>query len=327
MQKTINWGILGPGNIARKFALGLQKLPDARIAAVASRSPERAQAFAREFEVPDVYHDYQHLAEDTTVDVVYVASPHIFHFEHASMCLEAGKAVLCEKPLTINARQSEALYQLAQEKGLFIMEAMWTRFLPSILKAQEWIREGRIGPPQLLQVDFGFVAPSDPLHRVNNPALAGGALLDIGIYPLTLAYLVFEQEPLEVSSQVVLGETGVDVQASWSFRYENEAMAQMLASFRARTLKEARIMGPEGYMRLPLFWRASEISLYSDEDQPLDHFKADTGLHFQAIEVMDCLRKGKTESERFPHQESLRVMKMMDKLRKDWGVIYPGEEH
>ena len=325
MNPPINWGIIGPGNIARKFALDLQKLPDAKIIAVASRSLDRAQTFAQDFGIPHVYDSYEQLAADAEVEVVYIASPHIFHFEHSQLCLEAGKAVLCEKPFTVNAQQSEALFALAQEKGRFIMEAMWTRFLPVIQKSLDWIQEGRIGTPQLVQADFGFVGTKDPNHRINNPALAGGTLLDIGIYPLTLAYLVFGEDPVGVTSHAILGPTGVDVQSSINFTYKNGGMAQLLASFRGRTYKEARIMGEQGYLRIPLFWRANEVTLYNDLDEELDHFEADLGLRFQAIEVMKCLREGQIESQVFPHAESLRVMRMMDRLRREWGVGYPGE--
>lgn len=320
----MNWGIIGAGKIAHKFADNLALLSGARLYAVASQSLERARQFQEKKDNPHLYTSYFELVSDPNIDLVYVATPHNFHAEHVRLALMHNKAVLCEKPFTVNAQEAMGLIALARSKHLFLMEAMWTRFLPVIRTAMRWIDEGIIGEPRVLEANFGFVTPGDESHRTLNPDLAGGALLDIGIYPLTLAFLVFREDPVHISSFAHLGKTGVDEQSAYLLGYANGAYATLHSTLRVNTSREARIIGTRGYIHIPLFWRATEASVYVN-DQLVETTAANTGLHFQAEHAMDCLRQGLTESPVHSLAETLRMMRLMDGLRASWGLTYPSE--
>lgn len=326
-MKTIRWGILAPGRIATKFATGLSTLPDAKIQAVASRSLEKAQAFAETFGIPQVYDDYQQLAEDPEVDIIYIATPHPFHHENVLRCLDAGKAVLCEKPIGVNLQQAEEMVAKAQEKGVFLMEAMWTRFLPSWFSIRSWIENGLIGEVRQLYADFGFQGSDDPDHRVLNPELAGGALLDVGIYPVALAYMLFGEEPTHISSFADLGKTGVDEQAAYLFGYSGGRFAMLSGANQVFSPRQASIVGTKGIITVPLFWRAREATLQLTDQEP-EHYTFEfesTGLQYQAKAVMEAMREGKTQTELMPWSESLRIMKTLDTLRDQWGMAFPFE--
>ncbi|MEM6802087.1 MAG: Gfo/Idh/MocA family oxidoreductase [Bacteroidota bacterium] len=326
-MQIIRWGILGPGNIARKFSTGLRDLAGAKIQAVASSNMERAQEFAKDFQVPNVYDKYEKLANDPDVDIIYVATTHNFHEEHALLCIEAGKSVLVEKPIATNLIQAENIVRAAREKGVFLMEAMWTRFIPAWVEIRKWLKEERIGKIKYVKADFGFFAEWDPLNRKFNPALAGGALLDIGIYPIALAYMIFEEEPSYVGSFASLCETGVDEQSSYLFGYENGAMAELSSCFTGETYREALIMGSKGQIRVPLFWKAQEafLLMHGEEEQHFEFSYDHFGLQCQAEWVMQALREKKQETAWMPWSESLRIMKRMDSLRASWGMKYPWE--
>ncbi|RMG31562.1 MAG: gfo/Idh/MocA family oxidoreductase [Bacteroidetes bacterium] len=328
MGKTFKWGILGTGKIANKFALGLATLPRAELFAVGSRSQEKAESFARTHGAKHAFGSYEQVAAHPEVDVVYVATPHPFHLPGASLCLKQGKAVLCEKPLTVNLQQAEQLVGLAREQQLFLMEAMWTRFIPAIVELRKWIQAGRLGKIVKLQADFSFKAPFDPQKRTYNPELAGGALLDIGIYPIAFAYMIFGREPVHVSSFAQLAPTGVDQQAAYLFGYEGGEIASLQAAFTADFQKSAFVIGTSGMVELPLFWRAQQLIVHLPEQKPqvFDFPYPSTGLQFQAEEVMNCLDAGMLESDVMPLDESLRIMAMMDRLRKEWGLRYPFEQ-
>ena len=325
MENSFNWGIIGAGRIARKFAEGLSKLPRANLLAIASRSLDRASLFQEEFDIPLAYEDYQEMVRHPKIDIVYVATTHNFHKEHGLLCLEHGKALLCEKPLTVNAQQAQELISKAREKNLFLMEAMWTRFNPVVLKVKEWVESGLIGEVKLVEADFGFSAKGGPEHRTFNPQLAGGALLDVGLYPIYFANMIFGGFPTEVHSTADVGATGVDETSAYTFRYEGGGIAQLSSSVRVNTAKSARISGTEGYIEIPLFWRANEASLYNIEGNKVAYSEGDSGLHFQAKAVMDCLEKGIKEHPYMPLDESLNSLKLMDALRAAWGVKYPFE--
>ena len=329
MQTPIRWGILATGKIAHKFAHGLAELPEARLQAVASRDLPRAKAFAQTFGATTAYGSYEALAADPEVDIIYVASPHPFHREHTLLCLRNGKHVLCEKPMGINAQEAQEMFAEAKAQNRLLMEALWTRFLPAWRQALRWIREGRIGDIKLIQIDFCFRSGSfDPQNRILAPKLGGGALLDIGIYPIAMAYAIMGEEPVEVHSTATLGQTGVDEQSSCLFRYTNGAHALLTSSFLTHGPKEAIINGTQGSLRVPLFWRGSEIQLHRHEIEPESHpfpFAA-SGLQHQAQAVMADLRAGRTENAIMPPSETLRVLRMMDRLRQQWGLVYPQEQ-
>ena len=327
MPKKIRWGILGPGGISHKFAIGLKAVPDTEIVAVGSRDPQRANTFADTFDIPHRHGSYIELVNDPEVDVIYVATPHPFHKECAMLCLEAGKAVLCEKPLTVDAEQAEELIAYAREHKQFLMEAMWTRFLPIIVKVRGWLAEGTIGEPRLLTADHGSrkTLSTEILEgRLFNPKLGGGGLLDVGVYTVALAYMVFGA-PSKITSLAHIGATNVDEQASILLGYDAGQIANLFCAIRTETSKEARIIGTEGSIYIPEFWQATSATLIRTGKDPV-HIEMPfiaNGFENQAIEVINCIRKGKLESRIMPLDESLSIMKTMDAVREQWGLEYP----
>ncbi|MEL6590005.1 MAG: Gfo/Idh/MocA family oxidoreductase [Bacteroidota bacterium] len=326
-MEKIRWGILATGKIAGKFAAGMQLVEDAELVAVGSRREESAKRFAKQYGIKKIHTSYEDLAADPEVDIIYVATPHPYHHDNTLMCLEAGKAVLCEKPIAINSEQSEAMIAKAKEKGLFLMEAMWTRFLPVWVQIKAWLEEGKIGEIKQVYADFGFEAAWNPEGRVLNPDLAGGAMLDVGIYPIAFAYHIFGQEPVFSQSFSKLGSTGVDEQSAYLLGYENGAFATLSSAVRVDSNKEASIIGTKGRIRIPLFWKSSEVWIeYNDGRREYHPFPYESsGLQYQAVHAMQCLREGRTESPVMPWAESLRIMRMMDRFRQQWGLRYPGE--
>ncbi len=329
MVDKIRWGILGTGMIAHKFAEGLRVLPDAVLTAVGSRSQAAANRFGDAFDVPHRHATYQDLASDPEVDVIYVSSPHPMHKEDTLLCLEAGKAVLCEKPFTMNSQESEAVIRAARERGLFLMEAMWTRYLPAVVRARQLLAEGVIGEVRMVQADFGFRAEVDPKHRLLNPDLGGGALLDVGIYTVSLASMVFGQQPAEINSQVYLGSTGVDELSGTIFRYPAGQIAVLSSSLQINTPHDAVIIGTKGSIRIhPSFWCTDGMTLTLDgqPEQVMNLPRVSNGYNYEAAEVMACLRAGKRESEVMPLDETLAIMQTLDRIRALWGLKYPTEK-
>lgn len=329
MVDKIRWGILGTGMIAHKFAEGLRVLPDAVLTAVGSRSQAAADRFGDAFDVPHRHATYQDLASDPEVDVIYVSSPHPMHKEDTLLCLEAGKAVLCEKPFTMNSQESEAVIRAARERGLFLMEAMWTRYLPAVVRARQLLAEGVIGEVRMVQADFGFRAEVDPKHRLLNPDLGGGALLDVGIYTVSLASMVFGQQPAEINSQVYLGSTGVDELSGTIFRYPAGQIAVLSSSLQINTPHDAVIIGTKGSIRIhPSFWCTDGMTLTLDgqPEQVMNLPRVGNGYNYEAAEVMACLRAGKRESEVMPLDETLAIMQTLDRIRALWGLKYPTEK-
>ena len=326
MAAKVRWGILGAGNIAKKFAQGLASAPGAELAAVGSRTKEKADQFADQFLVPRRHVGYEALAGDDQVDVVYVATPHSLHMEHGMLCLNAGKAVLCEKPLTINAAQAEQLVACARKNGRFLMEAMWTRFLPHVAKVRQLLADGAIGQVRMVMADFGFRATPNPQGRLFNPQLGGGGLLDVGVYCVSLAHMVLGA-PKAVAALAELGPTGVDEQAAMLLGYEAGPLAVLATGVRTTTPHEATIMGTDGFIRmLSPWWRPGKLMVKkAGKEEILDVPFEGNGYNYQAVEVMNCLRQGKTESSIMPLAESLAVMRTLDRIRAQWGLKYPME--
>ena len=327
MKKIIKWGILGPGRIAHKFAQSVKCIEDAEITAVGSRSIERAAQFATEYSISRAYGSYIDLASDPDVDIIYVAAPHPAHFECALLCLKAGKAVLCEKPFTLNASETKVLIKTAGASKLFLMEAMWMRYLPAIVKVRELLAQGTIGEIRMIKADFGNRIPWEPAGRLLNPELGGGALLDVGIYPISFASMVLGPSPTKITGVAYLGETGVDEQFSAVLGYEAGRIAALSGAVRTSLPNDARIIGTDGYIRVPDFWRASGLELY--QNGKIKKFEIpfrSTGYIHEAEEAMYCLREGLTESSIMPLDESLKIMKILDALRKQWGLKYPSEK-
>jgi predicted dehydrogenase len=324
-MKTINWGILGPGNIARSFAEGIKAVPGARIVAVGSRSYERSREFATEFGIEKAYSSYEELANDPMVDVVYVATPHPFHKENTLLCLKAGKAVLCEKPFALNARDTQEVVDFARQKGLFLMEAMWTRFIPTVVKLREWISEGKIGEIRRIDSDFGYRTELNPENRLFNLALGGGALLDVGIYPISLVAMLLGTNPVKVEGIAHIGETGVDEQFVSLLQFDGGAIAAVSAAIRTDTTNGARIFGTLGNITFTVFGNPKEVTLKIPGKETCIYHPdmAGNGYNYEAEEVGTCLNDGKTESAVMPLDETVAIMKILDDIRRPWNLKYP----
>ena len=325
-SEIINWGILAPGSIAHQFADGLKSTPGAKLLAVGSRTQEKADAFADKYGVPKRHAGYEALAADPDVHVIYVATPHPGHKEAVMLCLEHGKAVLCEKPFTVNAKEAEEVVALARAKDLFLMEAMWSRFFPAMAHVRKLIADGVIGEVRMLQADFGFRAGVNPDSRLFSPALAGGGLLDVGIYTLSLASMLFGT-PTQVTGVAQMGETGVDEQAAMALLYYGGRIASLTTGVRINTPHEAQILGTDGSIKLHApWWKLAKITVNAGgKTEELDLPYEGPGMNFEAQEVGDCLRAGKTESAIMPLDETLSLMRTMDELRRQWGLKYPME--
>lgn len=327
MADTLRWGILGTGAIAHKFATGLTAAPGAQLVAVGSRAQESADTFANTFNIPRRHASYQALAADPQVEAIYIATPHSFHAANSMLCLEAGKAVLCEKPFTINAQQADAVIALARQKRVFLMEAMWTRYLPAIVRLREVVASGVIGEVRMLAADFGFRTDYSEESRLFDPASGGGGLLDVGVYPISLAYMLLGA-PAHITSTAHLGATGVDEQAAWLFRYAGGQIAMLSSAIRTNTPYEAVIMGTEGMIRVPDWWHADTL-IVQPAGKPAETLAAPmagNGYNYEALEVARCLHAGLLESPIMPLDETRAIMATMDTLRAQWGLKYPMEQ-
>lgn len=327
MADKIRWGIIGTGRICGEFATGLQVVPEAELVAVGSRTAAAANKFGDKFAIRRRHASYEALANDPEVDVVYVGTPHSLHRANSLLCLQAGKAVLCEKPFAINAAEAARMIELARAKKLFLMEAMWTRFIPAVVRVRQILADGIIGEVHMLTADLGFRANYDPQHRLFNLELGGGALLDIGIYPLSWASMLFGR-PDRVTGLAHLGETGVDEQMSVSLGYKGGQLANLYASLRTDSPIEAIIMGSRGRIRLhaPMFRPTRlTLSISGQPDEVIELPLTGNGYNYQAVEVMDCLRAGRLESQTMPLDETLAIMQTMDQIRALWGLKYPLE--
>lgn len=327
MITPIRWGILAPGSIAHKFAAGLQGTDSGTLFAVGSRSQERAAAFASQYGAPRAYSSYDDLVSDPDVDAIYVANPHPYHKDAAILCLSNGKPVLCEKPMAVNAAEVREMVECARVNNVFLMEAMWTRFMPAMQQARAWIDAGRIGEIRRIDAHFGFRADFNPAGRLFNPDLAGGALLDVGIYVVSFASWMMRDQPAEISGYASLGETGVDEQNGILFRYETGAIATLSSAVRTSTNNAAVVYGTEGRIEFPTpFFMATGCTLYTGEqavefEQPF----LSNGYEYEAIEVANRLHAGELESPIMPLNESIQLLEQLDTLRKGWGLRYPSE--
>ena len=326
-MSAIRWGILGTGGIAHQFAAGLADLPEAELLAVGSRTEASAGKFADEFDAPKAYGSYADLAADPDVEVIYVATPHVFHEENSLLCLENGRPVLCEKPFAVNADQAGRVISLARERELFLMEGMWTRFMPVMRELRRRISDGEIGEVRMLNVDFGFRVDLDPSSRLFAPELGGGALLDVGVYCVSMASMVLGSAS-RVAGLTHLGETGVDEQSAAVLEHEGGGLTTMCFATRTGTPQEATVMGTEGYIRVHSnWWRPKAMTIHKpgEPDELIELPFEGNGFGHEAAEVMDCLRAGELESGIMPLDETVSVLRTMDELRARWGLEYPGE--
>ena len=321
------WGILGPGGIARRFATGIHSAEGARIVAVGSRSAEGAEAFGNEFEVPNRHASYEALVADPDVDVVYVATPHRFHRDAVMLALAAGKPVLCEKPFTLNAAEATELIDAARSRNLFLMEGMWSRFFPAMIRFRELIAEGAIGEPQLLQADFGFRAGINPEGRLFDLDLGGGAAMDVGVYVVSLSSMIFGA-PDDVTATARIGETGVDEQTLIGLRHPGGQHSQLSCAIRTNTSVEATLFGTDGSLMIESPWFSpSHLTLRRSGHDPqrIDVPHAGNGFNHEAEEVGRCLREGLTESPTMPLDETLSIIGTLDRVREIIGLRYPAD--
>lgn len=325
MSKNINWGIIGCGGIAREFADALKAVPGANLIAAASKSG-KAKQFAEEFNLPYHYDDYEEFVKNEEIDVVYVATTHNFHYENTMQCLNNNKHVLCEKAFTLNARQASHLIETAKSKKLFLMEAMWTRFSPALTKLIGLIKAGTIGEVKTLKGDFCIDIPFNANNRYYNIELAGGALLDVGIYPITFACMVLEKYPVEITGSLNIGETGVDEESHYLLKFDKGEIALLSSACTYSAPIDFAIYGTSGQILVPNFYFPGKLilKLNGKDEEVIDVPYESTGKNYEAMEVMDCLRQNKTQSDKQTFYDTLKIMEIMDSIREN-KIKYPGE--
>ncbi len=326
--EVIRWGIAGPGNIANKFAKAIKNVEGAQLSAVASRTKEKAQEFADIYGVENVFSSYEEMALSDEIDAVYISTIHPFHKSCAELFLNNGKHVLCEKPICINVNQAESLKKCAEKNGKFLMEAMWTRFLPAIKETKNMIARGEIGKVMALEADFCYRETPENAHILFENSLAGGALLDVGIYPLNLCAYLFEKSPEEITATSE-NVNGVDIHTQINLKYEGGIMASLSCAVSVEKPETAFIYGTDGYIKLPAFYGAQEIILCKNgKETSVSMPSIGDGFEEEIIEACRCISEGKTESDIMPLSESIAILSEMDYIRKQINIRYPleGEE-
>ncbi len=327
MTETIKWGVLGTGRIASSFAQAMKVVPDAEIIGVGSRSMESARRFSTEHEIPLALEGYKALAEHPDVEVIYIATPHAMHKDNISLCLNAGKAVLCEKPFTINASEAVSVIKLAQSRNLFLMEAMWTRYIPSIVKLRELLAEQVIGDVQIMLAGGAFMPEFDPDFYLFDAQLGGGVLLDAGVYLISMASMLFGK-PSAIRALASLGKTGVDEHDAYLLQHDNGALANLYVSLHGQSSPDLTLLGSKGkiHLQAPIFCPSKlTLELYQGDTQEFDLPFEANGYQFEINEVNRCLRNGALESELMPLTESLEIMRTMDEIRRQIKLKYPFE--
>ena len=327
MTDAIRWGILATGGIAHSFANDLV-LNGSQVQAVGSRSKASADAFAAEFAIPTAHASYEALAADPDVDIVYVSTPHPFHAANARLALEAGKHVLIEKPIALNAREAREIVDLAATKGLLVLEAMWTRFLPHMVRIREILATGTLGDVHTLIADHTQDLPDDPGHRVNSLALGGGALLDLGIYPLSFASALFGR-PETILASATFKSTGADAQVATILRYPGGQIAVTLSASDTTGPNTATILGTKGRIDIDSVWYSpTTFRVLNSANEVIETFTAAVngrGMQYEAIEAEHLIRAGKVSSHILPAEESVAIMQTLDAVRAQIGLRYPGE--
>ena len=330
-MKQVKWGIVGTGNISAQFAQGLQVVEHAQLHAVASRNSDSANTFAQRFGIPRHYGSYADLSQDKELDIIYIGTPHPQHYENVMLFLEAGFAVVCEKPLGVNAAQTEKMIAKAREKNVFFMEGMWTRFFPAFQQALEWVRSGRIGQPKMIQAAFGYDGSANKEQWRFSHDMAGGALLDVGIYPLALTFAMFGTEPDSVSTAAYI-ENGVDEYNTFTFTYADGRIAVASDGIGINLNNSVFIGGTKGSVRFGEgWWHPSRVELapwgeasvgISPEGEVFDQPYPASGFQFEARAVQQYYLEGRKEALEMPLDETLQLARMMDRLRAAWPLVY-----
>ncbi len=331
-MKTVKWGIVSTGNIADKFSNSLRFVDGAVIEAVASRNDEKAKAFAQKYGANKYYSSYEQMSTDPEIDIVYIGTPNNLHYENALMFMEQGKSVLCEKPLAANEAQVRAMIEKAEKSGVFFMEGMWTRFFPAIKKALEWVKDGSIGQPRTLFANFGIDTSENKEAWRYSRKMAGGAMMDVGIYPLALAFAAFGTNYSDIYSTAVL-ENGVDVTNTVTLKYPDGKIAVIGSSFNAIMNNKVLISGSEGGIRIGEncdWWHPDRASLLEKKDEVAEYALKETfkqpyetiGFQYEAKAVQDYFLAGAQQAEEMTWEDSIKISATIDKLRKMWGVVY-----
>lgn len=317
----MNFGIIGPGRIAHSFSGAIKELNNgSKILAVASKtSIERAEAFAKEEGIDKYYLGYEDMLNDPNIETIYIATTHNFHYENIKMCLEAGKHVLCEKPMVLTEKEAHEVIALAKEKNLFLMEAMWSRFLPKTIKVREWVKEGKIGEVKLAQGTIGFVAPVDLNDRFYNPDLAGGTLYDMGIYLIDLLPYFANQTIKDITAVPIIASTGVDISLNLTMTMDN-GIASGQATVQAVVPEDAYIYGSKGYIRIPKIHWGHEAILYDENQNEVERFSEpfDFGFKYEIMETINCIKEGKLESSVASHAMTIENAQIYEKLIASW---------
>ena len=326
-KKIYRWGVIGLGKIARKFATDLRTLPNARLYAVASSSQERADAFAAEFGCEQAFDSYEALAQCPEIDIVYIATPHVQHYDCTLLCLHNKKAVLCEKPFAMSSLQAQEMVATARKNQVFLMEALWSFFIPGVAAALKMAREGAVGPIHSLKSDFGFYSPYKPESRLFNPQLGGGALLDIGIYPALLSLAVFgKPAEADMLASATFTRDGVDESCAFLMKYPDNRLSISHATIAANTPVEATLYGSEGMIHLHTRWHHTPkvtVTRFDEAEPQVYEFPFDGwGYQFEAAHVMDCLDAGRTESDIVPLAFTLDLNWCLEVLLEKMGVKY-----
>lgn len=324
---ALRWGILGPGGIARAFASDL-RTAGLDLVAVGSRSAESAGAFAADFDIARAHGSYEALVSDPEVDIVYIATPHPFHAEQAILALEHGKHVLVEKPFTLTGAEAAAVRDVAVDRGLLAMEAMWTRYLPHMARIREVVASGALGDIRALLADHTQRISSDPAHRLNSLELGGGALLDLGVYPISFAWDILG-EPLAITASARVGDTGADTEVATVMSHASGALSTSLSASRAVGPNTAHIIGTDARIDIDRVWyNATSFRVVAADETVLEEYASDIqgrGMQYQAIAAEDYLSRGLTDSELLPIDETVAIMSTLDEIRQLVGVTYPGE--
>lgn len=331
MSKVFNWGIIGCGYIAHQVMKGMEKVPNARLLATASLTPDKAEAFSKIYSAQKWYSTYAELVRDPDIDIVYVATTHPLHMENTILALENGKPVLCEKPIAVNASQTQKMIDCAKSNNLFLMEAMWSRYFPVMSKLRDLLSDNIIGELKVVTGDFSYNMPgyslSDKSMRMFDPDCAGGGLIDVGIYPLSFACMVFGKTPIQVTGLATMTPLNVDAHSVAVFGFEGGGIASVYSGIDADSGSEANIYGSNGRIRVPNFWHADTLEIFRQGSEmekvyiPYDP----PGFQYELMEVQKCIAGGMLESPIMPLQESLNIIKALDDVRAIWNLKYPME--
>ncbi|MBS3990616.1 MAG: Gfo/Idh/MocA family oxidoreductase [Erysipelothrix sp.] len=320
----MKWGVYATGAIAQGFANDLKKVNGAVIVAAYARNEQKGRTFCEKYNIERYYNDEDAFFNDPEIEAVYVSTPHTLHAEVSIKALIAGKHVLCEKPFAMNANEAKRVIAVALEQKRFVMEALWTLFLPSIQKVFEWIQEDRIGEVKVIQANFGFSGNNDPQGRLLNPDLGGGALLDVGIYPVLMANVLAKSTPEYISAQASFTDTGVDGSTFIHFKYPNGIFALLAASIEVNLINDLVIYGEKGKIVVPLFWMADEATCYFEDkvEKFISDESSKSGYNYEAQALAVAVNAGLLQHDLVSHQFTIELMETLDRIRTEIGLVY-----